>query len=313
MSTPQCRPISADNLGPSLRDARRFGLFQQTVPRRLVHRTAVAEVFVTGLRQVSDALFHVAGQWPRTHAYFEIRNGRRHDPFLFLETIRQAGLLVAHTGLGVPVGHQFLFHRNSYTVDPRGLACGDRPVEVLIAVSVPPRSERRTGRRQMTFSCTREDAHTGSAAVAWSAVSPAVYARIRGGRPAPSPTPQPRPVAAELVGRRRGEDVVLSPTDDPRAWLLRINHGHPVMFDHPVDHVPGMVAMEAVRQAAMLATGRPSAVARSGTFAFHRYIELDRPCVVSVDATGATGRIRVRLRQGGQTVGDCALDLHTDE
>ncbi|WP_260845011.1 AfsA-related hotdog domain-containing protein [Streptomyces sp. SLBN-31] len=50
-------------------------------------------------------------------------------------------------------------------------------------------------------------------------------------------------------------DVVLSPLGQPHRWQLRVDTRHPVLFDHIVDHVPGMLLIEAARQAATATLG----------------------------------------------------------
>ncbi|WP_281275492.1 AfsA-related hotdog domain-containing protein [Saccharothrix australiensis] len=42
---------------------------------------------------------------------------------------------------------------------------------------------------------------------------------------------------------------MLSPVGRSDSWLPRVDRRHPVLFDHPVDHVPGMALQEAGRQA----------------------------------------------------------------
>src|SRR4051812_26459174 len=62
--------------------------FQQTIPRSLVHRAAVSEVFVTDLNILGEGTFEVGAQWPRRHSFFGPRTPAFHDPMLYAETIR---------------------------------------------------------------------------------------------------------------------------------------------------------------------------------------------------------------------------------
>jgi hypothetical protein len=55
---------------------------------------------------------------------------------------------------------------------------------------------------------------------------------------------------------------------------------HPVLFDHPVDHVPGMLLMEAARQATAATLERSSFVPLGMASEFKRYVELDEPCLI---------------------------------
>ncbi|WP_285504160.1 ScbA/BarX family gamma-butyrolactone biosynthesis protein [Actinokineospora sp. NBRC 105648] len=290
-------------------------MYEQTVPRHLVHRSAVSEVFLTGFQQVGVDTFHVAAQWPRAHTFFGPRNPTTHDPLLFVETIRQAGLLVAHRGLAVPLDHRFLSHHKTYDIDPEGLVVGRRPTDVLLVVTVPAGPPAQA-RRMMRFSCHRDGELVATAAVQWSCLSDGSYRRVRGDRITCGQTPtEPAagPVPPRSVGRVRAEDVVLTPTPVDRAWSLRVDTRHPVMFDHPTDHVPGMVAVEAARQAAMLTMGTPDALPVAARFGFHRFIEYDEPCVVAADPPVVVDHDRtevaVRLTQGRDVAVDGVLTL----
>jgi 2-oxo-3-(phosphooxy)propyl 3-oxoalkanoate synthase len=69
---------------------------------------------------------------------------------------------------------------------------------------------------------------------------------------------------------------------------LRVLTSSPWLFDHPVDHVPGMLLMEAARQAVHLAAGpvRPRLTRLDA--GFHRYVDLDVPSWVET-SPGPTG------------------------
>ncbi|MGW0964739.1 ScbA/BarX family gamma-butyrolactone biosynthesis protein [Streptomyces sp. NPDC002516] len=128
----------------------------------------------------------------------------------------------------------------------------------------------------------------------------AVYERLRGRyadlgavRVLPlSPPASPRP-----VGRDGFEDVVLSPTPTPDRWQLRTDTTHPILFDHPVDHAPGMLLLEAARQAAQALAHPEATVAVGMESVFTRYAELDAPCWILADAVApdSLGRTRVRV------------------
>lgn len=81
--------------------------------------------------------------------------------------------------------------------------------------------------------------------------------------------------------------------------LVRVDRHDPVFFDHPLDHVPGMLlvvaGLELADHAAML---RPANV--SFRLTFTRFCELDAP--VEVTAIRGTGRNAFEFVQSGRTV-----------
>ncbi|WP_079126545.1 ScbA/BarX family gamma-butyrolactone biosynthesis protein, partial [Streptomyces sp. ERV7] len=114
-------------------------------------------------------------------------------------------------------------------------------------------------------------------------LSPGVYRRLRGDRTSPGVSGYlPLPVPADLAGRTRAADVVLAPCPQERVWRLRVDTSHPTLFQRPNDHVPGMLLLEAARQAASAALGPLPFVPVAGDIAFHRYAEFDSTCWIQV-------------------------------
>lgn len=290
-------------------------LFQQTLPRHLVHRAAVSEVFLTNLFTTGDGAFQVGAQWPRSHQFFGPKSGL-HDPMLLTETIRQAALAIAHQFYKVPQGSHFVMHEISYEINEEGLRLGCRPADIVLTATTHDIRKRGKGIAGMTmeFGCYRNSRRVGGGSVSWRVVSSATYARVRGDHITTEVSEkQPAPVAPHHVGRYQECDVVLAPSAVDNLWLIRVDTDHPVMFDHPVDHVPGMMAIEAARQAALLATGRSGGVPVKGSFSFSHYIELDEPCVVAAEdcrrTESGTSAVRVKFEQSGRTavVGDLEM------
>jgi len=126
----------------------------------------------------------------------------------------------------------------------------------------------------------RDEQRTGTSAATFTCVSPAVYRRLHAARTGDgAPLPLTVPTAPHDVGRVSPTDVVLSPTPEPGRWQLRADTRHPVLFDHSVDHVPGMVLPEAARQAAAALLGHPCLpISLAGEFTHN--VELDAPCMI---------------------------------
>ncbi|OAH10886.1 ScbA/BarX family gamma-butyrolactone biosynthesis protein [Streptomyces jeddahensis] len=272
-------------LSPFRAAALRHGNLTTTVPRELVHRAAVAEVMLTDWKRLADAHFAMTAQWPRGHSFFTPVDGVHHDPLIAAETIRQIGALLAHAEFGVPFGHQFLLEELTLTVHPEQLRIGQTPAALDIDVTckeVRKRAGRLTGLAYET-TVLREGRPAASGRISFSAIAPAVYRRLRPERVFSAghrPIPLTAPVAPQSVGRLSPADVVLSPTGDPNRWQLRVDTRHPVLFDHQVDHVPGMVLLEAARQAATAVLGRSSILPLGLECEFKKYAELDLPCLI---------------------------------
>ncbi|MFI8289838.1 hypothetical protein EAO71_02830 [Streptomyces sp. ms191] len=285
-----------------------------TAPREYVHRAALAEVFLTAdWCRTDETRFTFHAQWPRGHSFFVPVDGSHYDPMLTAETIRQVGAILAHVGFDVPLGHQFLMWELNYRVEPRLTRIGGAPAELRLDVTcsdVRRRSGRLTGLRYEVVA--RQGGRvlaTGSAR--YTVTSPEVYRRLRGDRltdPQPWTGRPAAPTEPAAVGRDRVADVVLSPTGHANRWQLRVDTRHPVLFDHPGDHIPGMVLLEAARQAVhgQAPTGR-TALPVAMDSAFHHYAEFGSPCWIeaepAVDDPGGPKRlIRVTGRQDGQVV-----------
>ncbi|MFF5188334.1 ScbA/BarX family gamma-butyrolactone biosynthesis protein [Streptomyces sp. NPDC000345] len=280
-----------------------------TVPRQLVHRAALSETLLTGWRRTGDDRFSVSSQWPRAHGLHVSPDWSAYDPLLVVETIRQAGTLITHTEYDVPLDHQFVMQEFQVTTLAGRLHVGPLPAEPeveLVFTDVQHRGRRLAGARY-TAHVLRDGDRVATADVAFTCVAAPVYRRLRGGRTPGSVTaiPLPAGLPPDAVDRALPADVVLSPAAGSDRWQLRVDTAHPVFFDHPLDHVPGMLLLEAARQAALLlgADGR-SPVAYHALF--HRYAELDVP--IWIEAKGGHGTdVQVVGTQGESTVFECLV------
>jgi hypothetical protein len=189
------------------------------------------------------------------------------------------------------------------------LALGPRPAEPeveLAFIDVQYRGRRPVGARY-TAHVLRDGARVATADVSFTCVGESVYRRLRGGRTPDTVTavPVPAGVPTDAVDRALPTDVVLAPTGRPDRWQLRVNTAHPVFFDHPLDHVPGMLLMEGARQAALLETSGKR-VPTAYHALFHRYAELDEPLWIEARGTPEAG-VQVVCVQRESTVFECLV------
>lgn len=290
-------------------------LFQQAIPPRLIRCVNASNVFVTNLRVLGEDTFEVSARWPAEHSFYGPVRGR-HDPLLMLETVRQAGLLVAHFAYEIPREHKFITNDKQFDAVPAGFRTGGEAVDVVIMVTmhdIKRRGKRLAGMRTEAV-CLRDGVRIGGATYRWSCVPTAVYERLRGEYLTLDPaavtdreTLQPR-----LVNRTDDIDVMLAGAPEGGTWDLRVDTAHPVIYDHRVDHIPGYGCIEAARQAALVAIGCPDATVVAGDLKFHHFLEFDSPCTVSAQQVGEADRARtvqVTFRQSGRLAVECLFDL----
>ncbi|MDL2079803.1 ScbA/BarX family gamma-butyrolactone biosynthesis protein [Streptomyces sp. GXMU-J15] len=304
--------------------------FTRTLPRELVHRAALAEVFLTDAERHGEDDFLLAAQLPRRHAFYHDTLGdrARHDPMLLLEACRQGIYVVAHRYLDVPLGHKFLLRSVEFEVsDPEALACGDHPTQAVVATRVEHRFRNRSGptglrlRYAMTIG-GREALH---ARIDYSWMSPSAWTRMRAGQRGALGLPETpvalsgRRVQAARVGRRDPDNAVITaPRTDPdgtRTARLIPDTGHPTLYDHWVDHVPGMLELEALRQLALTAAvdagtlPAPTALPVGLTARFRCFAETDLPLECRTGPVLPGADIECSLHQSGNLAAEVRLRL----
>lgn len=299
-------------------------LFQGTVDRSLVHRAAVAEVFVTDMRQTSDSHYLAGAQLPLAHSYYNdhVHHPSQFDALLIAEASRQAAMYGAHRFLDIPVQASYAVHTLAIQLNHGdGLSTGLVPGELRM-LTIYPNVRRRAGevRRFQVNQEFRMSGHRiGTAVMEVSVMSPAEYDGLRYlQRRSVAPTtafvrdvPAGRSVPPGIVGRRNPENVVLAdvvPGEHRLTATLRPYFGNRSLFDHDYDHYPAMVLLEAARQAAMLAYGgHPQLV--GVTARFTRFAELDAPVRVTttrpqVDSVGGNAVVPVTFTQNSAIVAE---------
>jgi hypothetical protein len=185
-----------------------------------------------------------------------------------------------------------------------GAAAADVIVEVTVSDYVYRGGALSAFRVDLRFRLGGQDVGTatGHAAV----FPPAAYSRARWGERGPRMVGTPRcsdPVLSGLVGHLDDAHVVLGPQVARNEWELRVDTAHPVLFDHPCDHVPGMLLLEALRQGACARLGLPDAHLESLGVTFHRFAELDERATIRLDLVDDDAlSVRGSIRQDGVAV-----------
>ncbi|ANS67316.1 transcriptional regulator [Streptomyces lincolnensis] len=288
------------------------------VPQSYSHKRNADETLLTSWRRTGPDSFLIRARWPEVHPFYTTRTAGI-DPLLFGETIRQCLPTLSHAAYEVPLGHHLLWETYDYELatDDPAASCAtpaltpasdrphDAPHEIVLHAGCHDVTRRGTRASAATvrIRALQGDRLIGTATTRFSIQTPAVYRRLRGeyadiAHALERRLPPPTPLAAPEAGRSRPYDVVLSPTDIPGRHRLRVDTGHPVLFDHDVDHVPGMLLIDAARQAAHAASPVRPARAVGMTTRFSRYVEFDAPCwVETAPDPAAPDRLLVTARQ----------------
>ncbi|GAB3972665.1 ScbA/BarX family gamma-butyrolactone biosynthesis protein [Streptomyces sparsus] len=294
-----------------------------TVPKRLTHRHHADQVLMTGIRRTGDHRFTLTARWPEDHCFQGPVLGGWTDPQLLAESIRQASILLAHVGYETPFDHQITMHELSFDVDgdalrPAAPDAGERNRELVLEVVCGgvSRPGATLKRMHVTIGLHLGGRPVGTARTLFSCLPPAVYRRVRGDvRYSDDPTlpPVASGVSPRLVGRVDEQDVMLARGLAPDAWPLRVDRDHQVVFDHRLDHVPGMALIEAMRQAAHVSTGRCPAQLVSVHCEFAQYVEFADTCLIVAhppEATeGAAVALVVEAHQSGTVAARARLVL----
>ncbi|GAA3114945.1 ScbA/BarX family gamma-butyrolactone biosynthesis protein [Streptomyces rectiviolaceus] len=278
-----------------------------TATKKLVRKSIQDEALVTGWRPVSEMCQVVTARWPHQHSFYT--EGGRYSPLLVTETLRQALALLTHAAHDIPLDHRLGWEQIRSTIDAEALGTDAGPAEVELLIVHTQVKRRRLGSVQLAshVEASRAGKPLGTASLEYTTHPPAIYDRLRGNYADAASAfaraiPLTPPVPASHVGRGDSRNVVLSPTSEPNTWQLRVDTSHSVLFDHPHDHIPGMVLLEAAAQAAQAAAMPRAVVPVAFDTAFFRYVEFDRPCMITTEPLTQDGEghmsIKVNAHQG---------------
>lgn len=311
--------------------------FDRTVDRRLVHRSAVSEVFLTDVRALGGGRVLLGAQLPTCHGYFDdhAHEGSAVDALLVLEVCRQASLASAHE-LGVPLDTILISGGFGLEiVDPGAWRAardtGRMQLETAFTWTRMRRGRPRAGvcEQRILLDGALAATHTSSGTLLTRSDMATLRAAQRGTPPRWTADLVDDPVADAVppaaVGRRDPHNVVLAGLrrDGGRlAARVAPRWSNRALFDHSYDHLTMQVLTEAARQLALLRVGGSDAgpdhgaddgdrlrgwelTGLSGTFS--RFAELDEVVTARADAPGASGLVAVAVEQAGETVADLEL------
>jgi 2-oxo-3-(phosphooxy)propyl 3-oxoalkanoate synthase len=278
------------------------------VSRTLVHKAADREVLLSAAQPLAEDRFAVWVRWPHDHLLHGRGADGARDSLIVVETMRQAGIYLSHRFHDVPMDHAFVLHSFEFQLSApiRDLGNG---ADVVLDITV----QREPGRPDRFRLTSDADIlvggrSVGRAAMRWDALAPRQYAVVRhrcaGVASLADFTAPPvaaSPPAPAAVGRDRSDAVVLADCPEQSGgWRLLLDTGHPALFDHESDHVPGMVIVEAFRQAVLVEAAKDTPEGwgiRAMHTTFASFGELDQPVTVSAEPLGE-GTFLATARQG---------------
>jgi hypothetical protein len=306
--------------------------FDRTIDRRMVHRAAVSEVFITDVRPLGDRRVALAAQLPTCHRYFNDHLGSESavDPLLMMEVCRQAGLATAYE-LGVSTGVVLITEDWDLRVAVPGTWRGDDPVIGLRVDSEFTWTRVRRGRprsgtcQQRVFLKGQQIATLQASSLFLAYEELDLLRTAQRGDPPPWTADlvdqrDPELVAPYTVGRRDRLNVVLAGlahTAGEVSARVALPLANRALFDHSYDHVTMQILTEAARQltlAAVTASGRAIADWHLTRLAgrFMRFAELDS--TVTVRATppapdDSSLDMSVVIEQDGNVVAEVELTM----
>lgn len=253
------------------------------IAREWVHKRFDANVFI-GEPSASDGAFDVKSFFPIDHEFYSDSLAGLSASGYLIEVARQANLALCHRYFEVPLESAFLVT----SIDWRFEQAAPFVVPELTPFDVKT-SVSDVGRRRGAVSrvVTRSEFRgsqgvflTGGATFLIS--GSAVGAPSTSDAPPPSATPL-RPLAPADAQVSSAGAALLGEADGARIPLL-VDPEHPYFFEHPNVHVPGMMLLEAGKQAAVYAAQRAFSVLRgtygdlhSGEIRFGRFADLSAP------------------------------------
>ncbi|MER8067590.1 ScbA/BarX family gamma-butyrolactone biosynthesis protein [Streptomyces sp. NPDC094034] len=281
--------------------------WSRTVAREMVHRASVAEVLLTDVRQTESGDFEAAASWPRSHPTFPRDGADLHSPLMIVETLRQLGIYIPLRYFGVSSVANLIITDLSFELDPasepRALSGATRVTCGVRATQVRRGPDGSATGLRLQVSYQADGVLFALAGGGARFLEPEQYDAVRAGRSgaaAPSVVRAAgglRPDARRL-GVTGAHDVVIG-SEGATLLVDPADMRHPFFFDHATDHVPGMIVLEAARQAAALESGGRLLRPTAGRLKTARFIEYRPPARVLCVAHHATCVFRF-LQDGEQ-------------
>lgn len=211
----------------------------------MVHKRHPRAKTISLWRSLSHNSFEVVARWADAHNPGDVAPADEANLMLPVEILRQCVIMLAHEAYNVPLSAAFAM--KDISVDFRNFdthTIHGKAISVRLTFSIRRGAEGRvTGMTvEVRFYCAGRRIGSGTGTVL--ILSHETYQQVRNEAPTREFISKAKRTSPGRVGRSRSEDVLLG--EDERT--LVVDTRHQGFYDHPVDHIPGMVILEAAWQ-----------------------------------------------------------------
>ncbi|MDF0531099.1 AfsA-related hotdog domain-containing protein [Tsukamurella sp. 8F] len=271
----------------------------------LVHKTVETAALIQSC-QVGDRGRCTAGvDWSPYRTATYSRAGAV-DLVVLAETVRQLSMAVAHVGFAVPRASAFAMSRLTAEVGT-GMDALTPSERVEVTAEATCRDVvMRAGaldRMSVDVDLVASDRRIGRGSSYFRVLPAQVYRRLRGSRRPRGRVSSRSRFPPTQVGCGSARDVLLGPAASDDGVHLVVDTTHRGYFDHPNDHVPGMVVVEASRQMYQLRRRR---VPTKMDARFHVYLELAADPLIEID-DGIDGSPVIRTYQADTSAAEVSF------
>lgn len=278
--------------------------FGSTVRKDLVHRSAVSEVFLTDAQRIEEDRFYTGAHLPRTHSYYnDAPSLTHHENIVLLEVCRQSSIIVSHNYYDAPLDAKFIFNEAKFKIENNeALLIKSKPSYVVTEIEVISKSGRNGKVNGLTFEMRLyvdgNIAATKLMNITW--LTKPVWGKMRNKALKTAetfsnialPSINSQSTLTQIMGRTNIDNLVLRSVENQNGQYvsaIQVNQSHPAMFDHPLDHIPGMLLIEAFRQMAFYVVNKEYGLQFSDIFMkvcdinFTKFTEFNPAAYCSLD------------------------------